>query len=132
MYSLFLSTGTDQYMFHNGCEHIFLLEIAGLQFDALITETVTSLTEGHMKKCLEQNWAAADKGRPRPIAWTGTVHSRSKSEAMLLEWKRVACPLQAGGEFLPQVEEFKYLGSCSPVRGEWSGRSTYGSVLLPQ
>ncbi len=25
-------------------------------------------------------------------------------------WKKVACPLQVGGEFLPQVEEFKYLG----------------------
>ncbi|CAM4664394.1 unnamed protein product [Leuciscus chuanchicus] len=35
--------------------------------------------------------------------------STSKSEAMLSR-KRVACPLQVGGEFLPQVEEFKYLG----------------------
>ncbi len=25
-------------------------------------------------------------------------------------WKKVACPLQVGGVFLPQVEEFKYLG----------------------
>ncbi len=29
---------------------------------------------------------------------------------MVLDRKRVACPLQVGGEFLPQVEEFKYLG----------------------
>ncbi|XDV14816.1 hypothetical protein PO909_014999 [Leuciscus waleckii] len=36
--------------------------------------------------------------------------SASKSEAMVLSRKRVACPLQVGGEFLPQVEEFKYLG----------------------
>ncbi|XP_077077941.1 uncharacterized protein LOC143731159 [Siphateles boraxobius] len=36
--------------------------------------------------------------------------STSKSEAMVLSRKRVACPLQVGGEFLPQVEEFKYLG----------------------
>ncbi|KAI3363659.1 hypothetical protein L3Q82_001288 [Scortum barcoo] len=36
--------------------------------------------------------------------------STSKSEAMVLDWKRVACPLQVGGEVLPQVEEFKYLG----------------------
>ncbi|KAL1263714.1 hypothetical protein QQF64_006453, partial [Cirrhinus molitorella] len=35
--------------------------------------------------------------------------STSKSEAMVLDWKKVACPLQVGGEFLPQVEEFKYL-----------------------
>ena len=35
--------------------------------------------------------------------------STSKSEAMVLSWKRVDCPLQVGGESLPQVEEFKYL-----------------------
>ncbi|KAI3358436.1 hypothetical protein L3Q82_014868 [Scortum barcoo] len=38
--------------------------------------------------------------------------STSKSEAMVLDRKRVACPLRVGGEVLPQVEEFKYLGSC--------------------
>ncbi|KAK3541273.1 hypothetical protein QTP86_019410, partial [Hemibagrus guttatus] len=36
--------------------------------------------------------------------------STSKSEAMLLDQKKVACTLQVGGELLPQVEEFKYLG----------------------
>ncbi len=36
--------------------------------------------------------------------------SASKSEAMVLSRKRVACPLQVGGVLLPQVEEFKYLG----------------------
>ena len=36
--------------------------------------------------------------------------STSKSEAMVLDRKRVACPLRVGGESLPQVEEFKYLG----------------------
>ncbi|KAK3562609.1 hypothetical protein QTP86_002090 [Hemibagrus guttatus] len=36
--------------------------------------------------------------------------STSKSEAMVLDQKKVACTLQVGGEFLPQVEEFKYLG----------------------
>ncbi|KAK3510218.1 hypothetical protein QTP70_030444, partial [Hemibagrus guttatus] len=36
--------------------------------------------------------------------------STSKSEAMVLDWKKVACTLQVGGEVLPQVEEFKYLG----------------------
>ena len=32
--------------------------------------------------------------------------STSKSEAMVLDWKKVACSLRVGGEFLPQVEEF--------------------------
>ncbi|CAL9687123.1 unnamed protein product [Knipowitschia caucasica] len=36
--------------------------------------------------------------------------STSKSEAMVLNRKKVPCPLQVGGEVLPQVEEFKYLG----------------------
>ncbi|KAK3547403.1 hypothetical protein QTP86_018910, partial [Hemibagrus guttatus] len=35
--------------------------------------------------------------------------STSKSEAMVLDWEKVACTLQVGGEFLPQVGEFKYL-----------------------
>ncbi|KAK3517503.1 hypothetical protein QTP70_012581 [Hemibagrus guttatus] len=36
--------------------------------------------------------------------------STSKSEAMVLDRKKVSCTLQVGGELLPQVEEFKYLG----------------------
>ncbi|KAK3507907.1 hypothetical protein QTP70_002569 [Hemibagrus guttatus] len=36
--------------------------------------------------------------------------STPKSEAMVLDRKKVACTLQVGGELLPQVEEFKYLG----------------------
>ncbi|XP_051789808.1 uncharacterized protein LOC127529636 [Erpetoichthys calabaricus] len=36
--------------------------------------------------------------------------STSKSETMVLSRKRVECPLRVGGEILPQVEEFKYLG----------------------
>ncbi|KAK3515257.1 hypothetical protein QTP70_013021, partial [Hemibagrus guttatus] len=36
--------------------------------------------------------------------------STSKSEAMVLDRKKVACTLQVGGEVLPQVEDFKYLG----------------------
>ncbi|KAK3528698.1 hypothetical protein QTP70_009961 [Hemibagrus guttatus] len=35
--------------------------------------------------------------------------STSKSAAMVLDRKKVACTLQVGGEVLPQVEEFKYL-----------------------
>ncbi|KAK3567029.1 hypothetical protein QTP86_008977 [Hemibagrus guttatus] len=36
--------------------------------------------------------------------------STPKSEAMVLDQKKVACILQVGGELFPQVEEFKYLG----------------------
>ncbi|KAK5610806.1 hypothetical protein CRENBAI_026044 [Crenichthys baileyi] len=43
----------------------------------------------------------------------------------------MACPLQVGGEFLPQVEEFKYLRIFLQVRGEWSEGSTNGLVRLP-
>ena len=48
--------------------------------------------------------------------------STSKSEAMVLSQKRVDCPLQVGGESLPQVEEFKYLEVLFRVKGKWSGR----------
>ncbi|KAK3517069.1 hypothetical protein QTP86_004180, partial [Hemibagrus guttatus] len=40
----------------------------------------------------------------------GMKVSTSKSEAMVLDRKKVACTLQVGGEVFPQVEEFKYLG----------------------
>ncbi|TWW62414.1 hypothetical protein D4764_04G0010610 [Takifugu flavidus] len=36
--------------------------------------------------------------------------STSKSEAMVLDWKKVECLLRVKEEILPQVEEFKYLG----------------------
>ena len=36
--------------------------------------------------------------------------STSKSVAMVLIRKRLDCPLWVGGDLLPQVEEFKYLG----------------------
>lgn len=38
--------------------------------------------------------------------------------------KRVECPLWAQNEVLSRVEEFKYLGVCSQVKGEWSRRLT--------
>ncbi|KAA0706920.1 hypothetical protein E1301_Tti002240 [Triplophysa tibetana] len=69
--------------------------------------------------------------------------STSKSEAMVLSRKRVACPLQVGVELLPQVEEFKYLGVLFTSEGRmereidrWIGaasavmRSLYRSVVV--
>ncbi|KAI3370691.1 hypothetical protein L3Q82_007248 [Scortum barcoo] len=44
--------------------------------------------------------------------------STSKSEAMVLDRKRVACPLRVGGEVLPQVEVFKYLGVLFTSEGK--------------
>ncbi|KAK3569032.1 hypothetical protein QTP86_021564, partial [Hemibagrus guttatus] len=49
-------------------------------------------------------------GRFAECEAAGMRVSTSKSEAMVLDRKKVACTLQVGGEFLPQVEEFKYLG----------------------
>ncbi|KAK3517140.1 hypothetical protein QTP86_003932 [Hemibagrus guttatus] len=69
--------------------------------------------------------------------------STSKSEAMVLDRKKVACTLQVGGEVLPQVEEFKYLGVLFTSEGRmdreidrWIGaaaavmRSMYRSVVV--
>ncbi|TWW57417.1 hypothetical protein D4764_07G0001360 [Takifugu flavidus] len=50
--------------------------------------------------------------------------SISKFEAMVLDQKRVVCPLRVGGEILPQMEEFKYLLFMS----ERKMRLTGGSV----
>lgn len=35
--------------------------------------------------------------------------SSSKSKIIVLNWKRVECPLQVNNNLLPKVEEFKYL-----------------------
>ncbi|TWW73387.1 hypothetical protein D4764_15G0007810 [Takifugu flavidus] len=40
----------------------------------------------------------------------GMKISTSKSEAIVLDWKKVECLLRVKEEILPQVEEFKYLG----------------------
>ncbi|KAK3539747.1 hypothetical protein QTP70_013181 [Hemibagrus guttatus] len=73
----------------------------------------------------------------------GMTGSTSKSEAMVLDRKKVACTLQVGGEFLPQVEEFKYLGVLFTSEGRMDReidrrigvaaavmRSMYGSVVV--
>uniref|UniRef100_A0A8C6KZX9 Reverse transcriptase domain-containing protein n=1 Tax=Nothobranchius furzeri TaxID=105023 RepID=A0A8C6KZX9_NOTFU len=44
--------------------------------------------------------------------------SSSKSETMVLIWKRIECLLQVGDEVLPQVEEFKYLGVLFTSEGK--------------
>ncbi|KAK3510452.1 hypothetical protein QTP70_006835 [Hemibagrus guttatus] len=69
--------------------------------------------------------------------------STSKSEAVVLNRKKVACTLQVGGEVLPQVEEFKYLGVLFTSEGRmdhevdrWIGaaaavmQSMYQSVVV--
>ncbi|KAK7929267.1 hypothetical protein WMY93_005662 [Mugilogobius chulae] len=52
----------------------------------------------------------------------GMKISSSKSEAMVLDRKKVPCPLQVGGESLPQVEEFKYLGVLFTSEGRMEVR----------
>ncbi|TWW73526.1 hypothetical protein D4764_15G0009200 [Takifugu flavidus] len=44
--------------------------------------------------------------------------STSKSEAMVLSWKKVECLLRVKEELLPQVEEFKYLGVLFTSEGK--------------
>lgn len=54
-----------------------------------------------------------------------------KSEALVLNQKRVACPLKDGGQILPQVEGFKYLEVLgSRLREWWSVGLTSRSVQL--
>ncbi len=71
--------------------------------------------------------------------------SASKSKAMVLSRKKVACPLQVGGEVLPQVDEFKYLGVLFTSEGRMEReidrrigaasavvRSMYRSVMVKE
>ena len=44
--------------------------------------------------------------------------STSKSKAMVLRQKRIDCPLWVGGESLPQLEEFRYLGVLFMSKGK--------------
>uniref|UniRef100_A0A669BS49 Reverse transcriptase domain-containing protein n=1 Tax=Oreochromis niloticus TaxID=8128 RepID=A0A669BS49_ORENI len=73
----------------------------------------------------------------------GMRMSTSKSEAMVLSRKRVECPLRVRDKFLPQVEEFKYLGVLftsdgrrEPEIDRWIGaaaaamRTLYQSVVV--
>ncbi len=50
----------------------------------------------------------------------GTRVSSSRSEAIVLCWKVVDCSFQFLSESLPQVKDFKYLGSCTRVGVRWS------------
>ncbi len=45
--------------------------------------------------------------------------------------KKVDCPLQVGGEFLPQVEEFKYLGVLFTSEGRMEREIDRRSGLRP-
>ncbi|KAK3520789.1 hypothetical protein QTP70_032366 [Hemibagrus guttatus] len=67
--------------------------------DDVVLLAPTSLDLQHALGCFAAECEAA-----------GMRVSTSKLEAMVLDRKKVACTLQIGGEVLPQVEEFKYLG----------------------
>ncbi|KAK3545441.1 hypothetical protein QTP70_007640 [Hemibagrus guttatus] len=67
--------------------------------------------------------------------------STSKCEAMVLDRKKMSCTLQVGGEYLPQVEKFKYLGVLFTSEGRMDRefdrrigaavmRSMYRSVMV--
>ena len=63
-------------------------------------------SSSHWERCLAESEGA------------GMRISNSKSEAMVLRWKRVDCPHWVGRELLPQVEEFKYLGVLLTSKGK--------------
>ncbi|KAK3512930.1 hypothetical protein QTP70_029086, partial [Hemibagrus guttatus] len=78
-----------------------------------------------------------------PWTFTNISGITSKSEAMVLDRKKVACTFQVGGEVPPQVEEFKYLGVLFTSEGRMDSeidrrigaaaavmRSMYRSVVV--
>ncbi|KAI3366640.1 hypothetical protein L3Q82_009329 [Scortum barcoo] len=68
----------------------------------------------HCRQTFSMYWS----GLQPSVKQAGMRISTSKSEAMVLDRKRVACPLRVGGEILPQVEEFKYLGVLFTSEGK--------------
>jgi len=50
---------------------------------------------------------------------------------MVLSRKKVVCPLQVGGEILPKVEEFKYLGVLFTTEGDWQIDQCSNAVDVP-
>ncbi|KAI3369751.1 hypothetical protein L3Q82_024580 [Scortum barcoo] len=94
----------------------------------------------HCRQTFSMCWS----GLQPSVKLAGMRISTSKSEAMVLDRKRVACPLRVGGEVLPQVEEFKYLGVLFTSEGKmereidrWIGgaasavmRSVYRTVVV--
>ncbi|KAI3367063.1 hypothetical protein L3Q82_009264, partial [Scortum barcoo] len=68
----------------------------------------------HQARTFSMYWS----GLQPSVKLAGMRISTSKSEAMVLDRKRVACPLRVGGEVLPQVEEFKYLGVLFTSEGK--------------
>lgn len=56
----------------------------------------------------------------------GMRFSFSKATAMVLNWKKVHCLFQVEEQFLPQVEEYEYLG----IKRKWRWRSIDRLVQL--
>ncbi len=76
-----------------------------LYFGVFQIKILFSLAIGSRAFCtVTLGWFAAE------CEAAGMRISTSKSKAMVISRKKVAYPLQIGGEFLPQVKEFKYLG----------------------
>ncbi|TWW65231.1 hypothetical protein D4764_21G0001310 [Takifugu flavidus] len=87
----------------------------------------SAIVEAAVASCGCKAVGAGRGGNPRTRWWTPEVRvavklkkeayrggrmriSTSKSESMVLAWKKVECLLRVGEEVLPQVEEFRYLG----------------------
>ncbi|KAI3368473.1 hypothetical protein L3Q82_025489 [Scortum barcoo] len=79
----------------------------------------------HCQAMMLSCWLHSSQDLQHVLEWfaaeceaAGMRISTSKSEAMVLDRKRVACPLRVSGEVLPQVEEFKYLGVLFTSEGK--------------
>ncbi|KAK3566125.1 hypothetical protein QTP86_026019 [Hemibagrus guttatus] len=122
-------------------EYLRSLDVVGLCFRSLDVVGIWGPWPS-VKGCLVSPGLALGRFAAECEA-AGMRVSTSKSEAMVLNRKKVACTLQVRGEFLPQVEEFKYLGVLFMSEGRmdreidrWIGaaaavvRSMYRSVVV--
>lgn len=65
----------------------------------LVDDVILALSNQDLQHVL--GWVAAE------CEAAGMRISTSKCKRIVLDWKRVFCPLQVGGDVLPQVEEFR-------------------------
>ncbi|KAK3508553.1 hypothetical protein QTP70_032207 [Hemibagrus guttatus] len=137
-----LAFGTWNITSLGGKEPELVREVERYRLKIVRLASMHSLGSG--TQLLERGWTLFFSGVPH--AWTYSMHwgvlqlslnagtrvSTSKLEAMVLNWKKVACTLQVGREVLPQVEEFNISGFCLQVREGWIVRFTDGSVQRQQ
>ena len=86
--------------------------MSGTTFVKWQTRVVVSIfKKGNRRECSNKRGITllSLPGKFMPGCWRGELESSSKSEVMVLNWKKVESYLWVGDESLPQADKFKCL-----------------------